>query len=65
MASVLEGIFGSKVVAKTIIIFDVKVYEEGEDFKRLHGEIMKIELDGLVWNKDLKLVEIAFGMKKL
>jgi len=26
---------------------------------------MKIELDGLVWNKDLKLVEIAFGMKKL
>lgn len=44
---------------------DVKVYEEGEDFKRLHSIIINSEKNGLVWNKDLKLIEIAFGMKKL
>jgi len=24
-----------------------------------------LEVDGLIWNKEPKLVEIAFGMKKL
>jgi hypothetical protein len=31
----------------------------------LSTEIYKIELEGLVWNKEPKLVEVAYGMKKL
>ena len=29
------------------------------------NRVYQIELDGLVWNKDPKFVEIAYGMKKL
>jgi len=54
-----------KPPAKTIFFFDVKVYEEGEDFHALAQKILAIAMDGLVWNKDYKLVEVAYGMKKL
>ena len=53
---------GKVLIAKSIIVFDVKVYEQDEDFKRIHGLIMAKEFDGLIWNKDFKLAPIAYGM---
>jgi len=54
------------VIAKTIFVFDVKVYEEDEDLDKLAAKILaEIILDGLVWNKDYKLVPVAYGIKKI
>ena len=53
-------------VAKSIVVFDVKVYEQDEDFEKLAKEIKeRIVVDGLVWNKDHKILPIGFGMNKL
>jgi translation elongation factor EF-1beta len=53
------------VIAKSIIVFDVKVYDTEQDLKALAERIYKIEMDGLIWNKDLKILPVAFGMNKL
>jgi elongation factor 1-beta len=54
------------VIAKSIIVFDVKVYDTEQDLKALAEKIFKeVNMDGLVWNKDVKIVPIAFGMNKL
>ena len=51
------------VIAKSIIVFDVKVYEQEQDLKALAEKIFStINMDGLVWNKDIKVVPVAFGM---
>ena len=54
-----------KVVAKSVLIVDVKVYEMEQDLAALAQEVYKIEMDGLVWNKEPKFIEVAYGMKKL
>lgn len=55
-----------KVIAKTIIVFNVKVFEEEEDLNALAAKIFEeINQDGLVWNKQFTLVPIAYGMKML
>ena len=54
------------VVAKTIFIFDVKVYEIEQDLNALADKIRKeIIMDGLVWAADHKLIDVAYGIKKL
>ena len=54
------------LIAKSIVVFDVKVYEMDEDLEALAKAIKeKVQMDGLVWNNDHKIVPIAFGMKKL
>ena len=53
-------------VAKSIIVFDVKVYEQDEDLEKLAQEIKtKIIMDGLVWNKEHSILPIGYGMNKL
>lgn len=56
----------AKPVAKSIVVFDVKVYEQETDllalFKKIKDEIV---LDGLVFNNEPKIVPVAFGMNKL
>lgn len=55
-----------KAIAKTIIVFNVKVFEEEQDLNALAKKIIaEINPDGLVWNKEYKLVPIAFGMKMI
>ena len=55
-----------EVIAKSIVIFDVKVFEMDENLEALAKDIKaKVVVDGLVWNEDHKIVPIAFGMKKL
>lgn len=52
-------------VAKSIVVFDVKVYEQDQDLKALGEKILAIEMEGLLWRKEFTLVPIAYGMNKL
>ena len=53
-------------IAKSIVVFDVKVYEQDEDFEKLAKEIKEgIKMEGLVWNVDHKILPVGFGMNKL
>ena len=55
-----------KPVAKSIVVFDVKVYEQDQDLLALCQKIKdSFVLDGLVWNNEPKILPIAFGMNKL
>lgn len=54
-----------KPVAKSIVVFDVKVYEETTDLNKLFEKIKQITMDGLVWNGEPKIIPVAFGMNKL
>jgi elongation factor 1-beta len=53
------------VIARSIVIFDVKVFEQEQNLDELAAKILKIEMDGLQWRTEYKLVEIAYGMKKI
>ena len=52
------------VIAKTIFIFDIKVYEEDTDFEALGKKIIEITMDGLIWNKDWKVFYLYFRLLK-
>ena len=52
-------------IAKSIVVFDVKVYDTETDLDELSKKIRKIEMDGLVWNNQPKKIEVAFGIFKL
>lgn len=54
-----------EVVARSIVIFEVKVYEQEQDLDELAKRIFALEIDGLVWRTEYKKVPIAFGMNKL
>ena len=51
-----------KKIDKSIISFDVKVYDEDEDLDDLFEDIVKIVKDGLTWNKNYQLRDVAYGM---
>ena len=55
-----------KPAAKSMVVFDVKVYEMETDlnelFKKIKSEII---LDGLVWNNEPKILPVAYGINKL
>jgi len=54
------------VIAKSVVVFDVKGYEVGQDFESLATKIRaEVNMDGLVWMDKHQILEIAFGMKKL
>jgi len=53
------------VIAKSIIIFDVKIMDEEQDLDTLAKKILKIEMDGLVWKTEYKLVPVAYNIKKI
>ena len=57
---------GKKVViAKSLIIFDVKPWEAETDLDALAKEILKFEMDGLFWKTEYKKEPIAYGVHKL
>lgn len=51
--------------AKSIVVFDVKIFEEEQDLDALAKKIMAIEQDGLMWKTEYKKVPVAFNIKKL
>lgn len=43
----------------------MKVYEQETDLNELFKKIKTIEIEGLVWNPEPKILPVAFGMNKL
>jgi len=54
------------VAAKSMITLDVKPFDDETDLKALAATLKKdIEMDGLVWAQQHKIVPVAFGICKL
>ncbi|KAI1088563.1 putative elongation factor 1-beta [Rostrohypoxylon terebratum] len=53
-----------KVAAKSVVILDVKPWDDETDMVALEAAVRGIEKDGLVWGTS-KLVPVGFGIKKL
>ncbi len=54
----------AKPAAKSIVILDVKPWDDETDMDALVKGVLSIEMDGLVWGGH-KLVPVGFGIKKL
>lgn len=56
-----------KPIAKSIVVFDVKVYEVMTDaqLEELTKKILALQINGLVWNTTPKYVEVAYGIRSL
>lgn len=55
-----------KVIAKSIVVFDVKVYEQETNLDVLAKKIFEnIKLDGLTWNTEPKKLKVAYGIEML
>ncbi|KAK7736715.1 Translation elongation factor 1 beta [Cytospora paraplurivora] len=53
-----------KAAAKSVVIMDVKPWDDETDLKALEASVRGIEKDGLVWGAS-KLVPVGYGVKKL
>ncbi|KAG7292586.1 hypothetical protein NEMBOFW57_002621 [Staphylotrichum longicolle] len=53
-----------KVAAKSVVIMDVKPWDDETDMKALEESVRSIEKDGLVWGAS-KLVPVGYGVRKL
>ncbi|AEO67824.1 uncharacterized protein THITE_2116933 [Thermothielavioides terrestris NRRL 8126] len=53
-----------KVAAKSIVILDVKPWDDETDLAAMEASVRSIEKDGLVWGAS-KLIPVGFGIKKL
>ena len=54
-----------KAIAKSIIVFDVKVFEQEQDLDELAKRILAEQVDGLVWRQEYSKKPVAYGMNKL
>lgn len=52
-------------IAKSLILYEVKPWEEDTDLDELAKKILAIEMDGLLWKTQYKKEPIAFGVNKL
>lgn len=43
----------------------MKVYEAGFNFDGLIKKILALEIEGLVWNQEPKILDVAYGVQKL
>jgi translation elongation factor EF-1beta len=53
------------VIAKSLVLFEVKPYEAETKMADMAAEILKIEMDGLWWKTEWKTEPIAYGVEKL
>ena len=53
-----------KPAAKSMVILDVKPWDDETDMAALTKGVMDIKIDGLVWGAN-KLVAVGYGIKKL
>ncbi|KAI8821199.1 eukaryotic translation elongation factor 1 delta, isoform CRA_g [Chytriomyces cf. hyalinus JEL632] len=53
-----------KVVAKSMVILDVKPWDDETDMKEMEACVRGITMEGLVWGT-AKFVAIGYGIKKL
>lgn len=54
-----------EVIAKSIVTFDVKSFDEEQDFNVLASKILSLSLDGLVWFEKYEILPVAYTIKKL
>jgi len=52
------------LIAKSMITFDVKPWDDETDMAALEKDVRSIEMDGLLWGTS-KLVAVGYGIKKL
>lgn len=55
---------GPGPVAKSVVTFEVKPWDDETNMEELEKEVRAIEMDGLVWGAS-KLVPIGYGVNKL
>lgn len=55
---------GPGPVAKSVVTFEVKPWDDETDMVELEKEVRAIEMDGLVWGAS-KLVPVGYGVSKL
>jgi len=53
-----------KPAAKSMVILDVKPWDDTTDMAELEKSVRSVSLDGLVWGTS-KLVAVGYGIKKL
>jgi translation elongation factor EF-1beta len=53
------------VIAKSLILWDVKGWDDTTDLDTLAGKILAMEIDGLVWKTEFKKEPVAYGINKL
>lgn len=53
------------VIDKSSLIYEVKPQEAGADMKAIETAVRGVEMDGLVWGSEFKIVDVAFGIQKL
>ncbi|KAI0698186.1 elongation factor 1 beta/delta chain [Cerioporus squamosus] len=53
-----------KTIAKSVVTFDVKPWDDTTDMAELEKAVRSIEMPGLVWGAS-KLVPIGYGIRKL
>jgi len=52
------------VIAKSMVILDIKPWDDETDMKEMETQVRTIEMDGLLWGAS-KLVPLAYGIMKL
>jgi len=53
------------IVAKSLILWEIKPWGADTDLDLLASKVLKIEMDGLEWKTEYKKEPIAFGVNKL
>merc|ERR1712166_1590936 len=56
---------GKVVIAKSILVWDVKPFGSETDLAVLAKEILEIKLDGLAWKTEWKKEPVAYGIFKI
>ena len=54
-----------EVIAKSLILLNIKVWEQEQNLDDLAKKVLDIKMDGLDWKTEYKTPVIAFGMKML
>jgi len=56
---------GKVIIAKSIVIWDVKPFSSETDLTILANKILAIDMDGLAWKTEWKKEPVAFGIFKI
>jgi elongation factor 1-beta len=54
-----------KAAPKSVVVFDIKVYDTDTDLDELGKKVLAIKIDGLVWNNEPKKINVAYDIFKL
>ena len=63
-AAAAKAAKGKVVIAKSVVVLDVKPWDTETDLKVLEDKIRAITMEGLEW-KNAELKPVAYGLKKI